>query len=97
MQNASFYDRGNELFEVKRQKHTRDDGEVEVVNLEKTIQLQRRPIAHDLATAKDDDVVGDEHGGRLLVCRHWRFARHEAEVLRPVALDGDKGAFEDRP
>lgn len=67
------------------------------MDLEQPVELQRLPIAHQLAPAEDDDVVGDEDGGRSREGRERRLARHEAEVLRLVALDCLEDALEERP
>lgn len=67
------------------------------MNLEEAVELERLAATHELATAKDDDVVGDEHGDGCAEGGHWCFTLLETEVLRLVALEGDEDLFEDGP
>ena len=90
-------DRGDELLGEEGQQDTADGREVEVVHLEEEVELERLASAHQLATAKDDDVVCDERGGARLEGGEGRLAGDEAEVLGLVADDGLEGLFEDGP
>ncbi len=87
----------DQLLGKERQENAADDGQVEIVNLEQPIQLQRRSIAHQLASTKNYDVVGYQDDGCLWECRHWRDAFDEAKVLRLVAFGGFEGLLEDGP
>lgn len=88
---------GQELLDEQDEEKTADQGEVKVVNLEEEAELERLATTHKLSTTEDDDVVANEHGGRLLEGSHGGLARDKAEVLRLVALDRGKGLFEDGP
>lgn len=87
----------DELFGKQHQQPAADEGEVEIVNLEQTVELHGLAAAHELTSAKDDDVVGNQRQGRLPERGHRRATGGEAEVLRLVALDRLKSLLEDRP
>lgn len=56
----------NELLNKENQKDAADHGQVEVVDQEERLELERLTVAHQFATTKDDDVVDDnEDRGRL--------------------------------
>ena len=76
---------GEKLLNEESQKTTADDGQVQVVDLEWTVQAESRTAPHELTTAEDDDVVYNERNNRLFVCRHKSVAGHEAELLGRVA------------
>lgn len=97
MENAVSDNLGQELLDEQNQEKTADDGQVEVVNLEEEVELERLATTHELSATKDDDVVGNEHGGRLLEGGHGGLSRDEAEVLGLVALDRGEGLLEDGP
>jgi hypothetical protein len=86
-----------ELLNKQDQQKTADDGQVKVVDLEEKVELEGLTATHKLSTAKDDNVVNNKHGGRLLECSHGGLCRSEAKVLRLVTLDRDKGLFKDGP
>jgi hypothetical protein len=88
---------GQELLDEQNQEKTADQGQVEVVDLEEEAELEGLATTHELSATKDDDVVADEHGGRLLEGSHGGLSRDEAEVLGLVALDRGEGLFEDGP
>lgn len=86
-----------QLLDKEGKQDSTDGSQVEVVDLERAIELERLAAAHQLSATEDDNVVNHEHGGSLAKCSHGGLSRGEAEVLRLVALDGDKGLFEDWP
>jgi hypothetical protein len=79
-------DQGREkLLNEESQKTTTDDCQVQVVDLERTVQAESRTAPHELTTAQNDGVVYNERNDRLFVCRHESAAGHEAELLGRVA------------
>lgn len=88
---------GQQLLNEESQEHTTDRGQVEVVDHEQEVELERRAIAHDFPAAKDDDVVGDEHRGGGLEGGHGRDALLELEFFRGIAHDGLVAGVEDGP
>lgn len=90
-------DLGDQLFEEEGQKYSGDGREVEVMNLEQTVQLQWRPVPHDLSATQDNRVVHHQCYRRLLQRRHRGLAADEAKILGSIALDGFESSFEDRP
>jgi len=91
------HQRRQQLLHKQRQQSSRNDRQVEIVDLEQPVQLQRLPVAHHLASTQDDDVVRDERSESLVRARHGRGARREAEFLGLVASDFGKGGAEDGP
>ena len=66
MEKATSRQGGDQLLEKQKQEYTANCSQVEVVNLENAIELERLSVPHQLPPAKDDDVVGDEGDGCLL-------------------------------
>lgn len=87
----------DQLLQEQHQQHPTNQREVEVMDLEQAVQLQRLPLLHQLPPAEDDDVVGDEGGGRLGHAGHGRLAGDEVELLGLVAAEGGEGFGEDGP
>jgi len=56
----------DELFKHQRQQPATDEDQVKVVNLEKAVQGESRPAAHELPPAEDDNIVDDKCDGCLL-------------------------------
>lgn len=88
---------GKELLDKEDQKDAADGGQVKVVDLEEQAELEWLATTHELSTAEDDNVVGDQHGGRGAEGRHGRLACDKFEVLGFVALYALKDLFEDGP
>ena len=78
-------ERREQLLNEESQKTTADDGQVQVVDLERTVQAEGCAVPHDLAAAQNDDVVCNERNDRLFVCRHESAAGRELELLSRVA------------
>jgi len=97
MEDAATRNDGQKLLNEESQENGADGSQVEVVDQEQRLQLERLAVAHQLATAKDDGVVNDNEDARLLNRRHGRLAGHEAEDLRGVSDDGLEGLAEDWP
>ena len=76
---------GEKLLNEESQKTTADDGQVQVVDLEGTVQAECRAAPHELATTQNDDVVCNERKDRLFVCGHQDLALLELELLGRVA------------
>lgn len=76
---------GEKLLNEESQKTTADDGQVQVVDLERTVQAEGRAAPHELTTTQNDDVVCNERNDRLFVCRHESAAGRELELLSRVA------------
>lgn len=90
-------DDGQKLLNEESQEGGADRGQVEVVDHEESVELERREVLHDGATPEDGDVVGDEHGGGLTEAGHGGHALHEAEFAGGIADDGLEGLVEDGP
>lgn len=97
VENAIAHDFGDQLLQEQHQQNSANGRQVEVVDLEQAIELQRGIVLHDLATSEYENVVGDEHDGAGLECRQGCLALDEAEVLRLVALDRLEGLLENWP
>jgi hypothetical protein len=79
-------DEGREqLLNEESQKTTADDGQVQVVDLERAVQAEGCAVPHELAASQDDGVVRNERQDRLFVRRHDGVAGHELELLGRVA------------
>ena len=76
---------GEKLLNEESQKTTADDGQVQVVDLERTVQAEGRAAPHEFTTTQNDDVVCNERHDRLFVRRHDGVAGHELELLGRVA------------
>lgn len=48
---------GNQLLKEQGQQDAADDGQVEVVDLEQAVELQRFATLHEFSSTKDDNVV----------------------------------------
>lgn len=90
-------DCGNHLLGEERQQCAADGGEVEIMDLEQEVELERLPSAHEFAAAEDDDVVCDKKSGAGLESREGSLALGEAEILRLVAYNRLKSLLEDGP
>jgi hypothetical protein len=77
--------RREQLLNEESQKTTADDGQVEVVDLERTVQAEGCAVPHELAASQNDGVVCNERQNRLFVRRHDGVAGHELELLGRVA------------
>lgn len=87
----------DELLSKEQQEHARDQGQVEVMDLEWAVQLERWAVAHKLASSEDNSVVCNQHNRSGLQGRHWSGAWLELEVLWVVAHNGREGLVKDRP
>lgn len=76
---------GDELLDEEDQKKTADGGQVEVVNKKERLELERLPVAHQLATTKDDNVVDDNKNGCRLEGRHRCLEGYEIELLGRIS------------
>lgn len=85
VENAVPDEGGEKLLNEESQQTTADDGQVQVVDLERTVQAECRAAPHELAATQNDDVVCNERNGRLFVGGHERLARREAEILSGIA------------
>lgn len=47
----------NQLLHEEQQECTRNGGQVEVVDHERTVQLESRAVAHEFSSSQNDDVV----------------------------------------
>jgi hypothetical protein len=87
----------NQLFREQGEEGAADGGEVKVVHLEQKVELERLPIAHKLAPAKDCNVVYDERSDADFEGGERRLSLDEAEVLGLVACNGLEALLKDRP
>jgi hypothetical protein len=76
---------GEQLLNEESQKTTADDGQVEVVDLERAVQAEGCAVPHELAASQNNGVVCNERQDRLFVRRHDGVAGHELELLGRVA------------
>ena len=76
---------GEKLLNEESQKTTADNGQVQVVDLEGTVQAEGRAAPHELTTTQNDDVVRNERNDRLFVCGHQDLSLLEPELLGRVA------------
>jgi hypothetical protein len=90
-------DNGNQLLREEHQQYPTDSGQVEVVELEQEVQLERLALAHQFPPTEDYNVVCEEGDGGGLERGHGRLAGLEAEVLRLVADNGLERSFEEGP
>lgn len=90
-------DLGNELLNEENQKDAADGGQVEVVNEEERLELERLTVAHQLATTENDHVVDDNESGGRLEGRHGRLERNELKLLGRISDDCLPGLAEDGP
>lgn len=90
-------DRGQQLFNEQRQQSSADQGQVEVVDHEQCVELERRTALHDFATSEDNDIVGNEHDTGRLDGREGGLAADELELARGIAHDILERLVEDGP
>lgn len=90
-------DGGYQLLDKEGQENGADGGQVKVVNHKRTVELESRPLAHQLSSAKDDDVVGEDREAGLAHRRQRRLVRLEVKVLWVEAHDHGKGLVKERP
>ena len=88
--------RQNLLNEQSKQNGA-DGSEVEVVDQEKSAQLEGLAVAHHLAAAEDDKIVEGNEDASLLKGRQRCLARNEAEVISRIASDLLEDLVEDGP
>ena len=86
-----------QLFDEKSQQSTTDDGQVEIVDHEQCIQLERGAALHDLSASENDNIVGDEHDRSLLDGGHGGHTSGELELARRVSHHIFKTLVEDGP
>lgn len=85
------------LLNEESQEEAADGGQVEVVDEEERLELERLAVAHQLSTAKDDEVIDDDEDGRRLQSGHGSLERHELEVIGRVANNGREELVKDGP
>lgn len=87
----------NQLLEEERQEDTTDSSKAKVVAHEKTIQLERWSISHNLSASQNYNVIYSNHYRALFQSRHWRNAWLEIKVLGVISHQGREGLVEDGP
>lgn len=85
------------MFKEEDKKNAADSGEVEVVDQEQSLELERLTVAHVFPPAENYGIVDDNEDARLLERRHWGPTGLESEVLGRVAGDGLEGLAENGP
>lgn len=78
---------GDQVLDEEDQESARGDGQQEVVENEQGLELEGLLALHDLATAKDDDKVGDGPHGDLVLGREWGDTLLEDEGVDALAGD----------
>lgn len=88
---------GDQLLNEQDQQDSAHGGQKEVVNHKQGVKLERRQLLHDLATAEDDNVVGDKHNCSLLQGGQRGDTLGEAELAGGIPHDLLVGLFEEGP
>ena len=86
-----------QLFDEKSQQSTADNGQVEVVDHEQGVELERGTALHDLSASEDNNIVGDEHDRSLLDGGHGGHTTSELEFIRRISYHILKSLVEDGP
>lgn len=86
-----------QLLNEEGQQYTGDGSEVEVVDQENGLELERLAVAHELAATQNDDIVKDDEDAGLLKSGHGSLPGDEAEVADGVAGDQSPCLVKDRP
>ena len=86
-----------QLFDEKSQQSTADNGQVEIVNHEQGVELERGTALHDLPAPEDNNIVGDEHDRSILHGGHGRHTTGELELTRRISHHILKSLVEDGP
>ena len=86
-----------QLFDEKSQQSTADNGQVEVVDHEQGVELERGTALHDLSASEDNNIVGDEHDRSLLDGGHGGHTASELELTRRISHHILKSLVEDGP
>lgn len=97
MEDTAANNGGKKLLNEESQKRTTDQSQVEVVDKEETLELERLAVAHPLATTENDAVVDDDEDGGRLHGRHGSLERHKLEVIGGVADDSGESLVKDGP
>lgn len=97
MEDTAANNGGKKLLNEESQKRTTDQSQVEVVDKEETLELERLAVAHPLATTENDAVVDDDEDGSRLHGRHGSLERHKLEVIGGVADDSGESLVKDGP
>ena len=92
-----FPDCRQQLLDEKSQQSTADNGQVEVVDHEQGVELERGTALHDLSASEDNDIVGDEHDRSLLDGGHGGHTTSELEFIRRISYHILKSLVEDGP
>lgn len=94
----AFADNGwQELLNEESQEYSADGGEIEVVDQEQGLELERLAVAHELSAGENDEVIDDNEDGRRLERGHRRLEWHEFEVISLLANNCLEGLVEDGP
>jgi hypothetical protein len=56
---------GEQLLNKEHQQATTDDGEVEIVDHEESVQREGFAVLHQFSSPKDDNIVRDQRDDRL--------------------------------
>jgi hypothetical protein len=88
---------GQKLLNEESQKSTTDQSQIEVVDQEEALELERLAVAHPLATTEDDAVVDSNEDGCRLDSGHGSLERHKLEVIGGVADNSSESLVEDGP
>jgi hypothetical protein len=97
MEDTAANDSRKKLLNVESQKSTANNGQVEVVDEEKALELEGLAVAHELTTAEDYEVVDDDKDGCGLEGRHGRLEGDELELGNGISYDGRPCLVEDWP
>lgn len=97
MEDTTTDDGGDKLLKEEDQEGTADESEVEVVDEEKGLELERFAVAHHLATTKDDGIVDNNEDGCRLQSRHGSLKGDKLEVIGRVADNSSPSLVKDGP
>lgn len=97
MEDATSNNGREQLFNEEGQEDRRNGRQVEVVDQEKSLELEGLAVAHELSTAENDSVVDQNEYARLFQCRHGRDTWHELELIRRIPGERSPCLVEDGP
>ena len=97
MEDSVVVDFRNQLLNEEGKKTTTDDGKVEVVDHEGTIQDEWLAVLHQLSAAEYNYVVCSQCCDSFCECRNPCCSVYESEVLRRIAKDARIALGEDWP
>ena len=91
MENASFSDCRQDLLNKECQENSTDGSEIEIMDEEEPLQLERLSVAHEFSPAQNHRIIRKNKDGGFLQRGHGRLPSDKVEIIGRVADD----SFED--